>query len=302
MRMEALLDRIRQSGPRRIAVAAAQDIQVLRTAEEASRQGIALPVLCGDLERIDALARAHHIDISPFEIVEAESDAEAIAMAVSLVRSGRADVLMKGIVSTADLLRAVLDKETGLRGAGILSHVGMLYVPYLDRTLYLTDSGLIPYPDLETKAAMIRHAAAVARAMGLDMPRVAVLAAVEMVNPKMPASLDAALLAAMNRRGQIRDCVVDGPLSMDLALSPEAAAIKGVTSDVAGRADILLFHSIEAANAVAKAFVFGMGCAMGGLIVGATAPIVLNSRADSAASKLFSIAAAIHCAGALRSA
>jgi phosphate butyryltransferase len=300
MRLEALLDKTRQSTPRRIAVAAAQDIHVLRAVAEAYLQGIALPVLCGDLERIDALARLHHIDISPFEIVEAESDGQAIAMAVSLVRDGRADVLMKGIVSTADLLRAVLDKQTGLRGAGILSHVGMLYVPYLDRTLYLTDGGIVPYPDVETKAAIVRNAVSVARAMGGETPRVAVLAAMELVNPKMPASLDAALLAAMNRRGQIRDCVVDGPLSMDLALSPEAAAIKGVASDVAGKADILLFHSIEAANAVTKAFVFGMGCAMGGLIVGATAPIVLTSRADSAETKLLSIAAAIHCAGAIK--
>lgn len=296
MRLDALLEAIRKKGPRKLAVAAAEDSHVLEAVAAAYREGIALPVLCGDIEKIDAIARARHIDLSPFEIVEAENNGQATAQAVALVRGGRAQVLMKGLVGTAELLRAVLDKETGLRGPGILSHVAMTYVPYLDRTLFLTDGALVTYPDLDTKAAMIRNAVFVARTMGVDLPKVAVLAAMELVNPKMPASTDAALLTVMNRRGQLRDCLVDGPMAMDLALSDEAAVSKGFVSEVAGQADILLFHNIEAANSALKIFTFGAGCTMGGLLVGATAPIVITSRADSADTKLLSIAAALHCA------
>ncbi|MDL2233717.1 bifunctional enoyl-CoA hydratase/phosphate acetyltransferase, partial [Ruminococcaceae bacterium OttesenSCG-928-L11] len=295
MKLEQLNARIQTNGPRRIAVAAAQDSHVLEAVSEAYKAGIAEPVLCGDIEQIDWAARQRHIDISPFELIETENSAQSVSVAVSLVKSGRADVLMKGNLGTAELMKAVLDKETGLRSGGqILSHVTLINAPH--KTLYLTDCVLIMYPDLETKAKMIDNAVAVAHCMGVDTPKVAVLAAVELVNSKMPATTDAALLTVMNRRGQIKNCTVDGPLAMDLALSQEAVQIKGIRSDVAGDADVLLFHTIEAANSAMKTFTVAAGLTMGGLVVGADAPIVLTSRSDSAESKLYSIACAIHFA------
>lgn len=293
MKLEEMIARIRDHGPKRIAVAAAEDSHVLEAVAEAAREGIARPVLCGDPEKIVKIAGECRIDLSPFEIIEAENSGKAASAAISLVREGRADILMKGLLQTADLMRAVLDKETGLRGTGILSHVGMIRPQGIGRVLYLTDGALIPYPDLDMKAQMIGNAVSVARSMGVKTPRVAALAAVETVNPKMQATVDAALLTAMNRRGQIRDCIVDGPLAMDLTISREAAKVKGVASEVAGNADILLFHNIEAANSVVKVFTAAMGCAMAGLVVGARAPIVVTSRSDSVKSKLLSIAAAI---------
>lgn len=295
MRIElsALIARCRESAKTpRIAVAAAGDPPVLQAVSEAYKAGIAQPILCGDIEKIDAAARLHNIDISPFEIIETDSDHQAVVIAVSLVRDGRADVLMKGLVQTADLLRAVLNKETGLRGDGILSHVAAIDCPQLDRTLLLTDCAINTYPDLKTKVQLIRNAVAVAHGLGIEQPKVAPLAAVEVVNPDMPATVDAAALAAMNSRGQITGCFVDGPLALDVALSAEAAHHKGLSSGAAGQADILLFHTIEAGNSTYKAMTTVAGCLVGGVVMGAAAPIVLTSRADSSESKLFSVALA----------
>lgn len=294
MRIElpALIERCRQHPPRRIAVAAAGDTPVLQAVSEAYKAGIAQPILCGDIEMIDAAARLHNIDISPFEIIETDSDHQSISIAVSLVREGRADILMKGLVQTADLLRGVLHKETGLRGPGILSHVAAIDSPQLNRTLLLTDCGICTYPDLKTKAQLIQNAVQVAHGLGVERPVVAPLAAVEVVNPDMPATVDAAALALMNSRGQIKGCFVDGPLALDVALSAEAAAHKGLSSEGAGQADILLFHNIEAGNSTYKAMTVIAGCLAGGVVMGAAAPVVLTSRGDSAESKLFSIALA----------
>lgn len=292
MKPETLLESLRQAPPRRVAVAAAQDDAVLKAVTAAYKSGIAVPVLCGDIEKIDAVARLNNLDISPFEIVETDSDAQSASVAVSLVRSGRADILMKGILQTADLLRAVLDKDNGLRAGGILSHVAAVYSAALDRTWFITDAAMVMYPDLKTKVQLINNAVKVANLLGVQNPRVAPLAAVEVVNPDMPATVDAALLTAMNRRGQIKNCVIDGPLAFDLAVSAEAARHKGVDSPVAGCADILLFHNIEAANSASKALTCVGGCVMGGVVMGATAPIVLTSRSDPDSAKLYSIAVA----------
>ncbi|SHH66689.1 phosphate butyryltransferase [Sporobacter termitidis DSM 10068] len=278
--------------PRRLAVAAAEDETVLSAAAQAYAHGLAVPILCGSREKIRAIAETFNIDIAPFELVDCPSPRAAVAAAVSLVRENRADVLMKGLVQTADLLRAVLDRDSGLRGEGVLSHVSVLDSPILKRRFLLTDAAMVTYPDLKTKAALIKNAVRAAQGLGIQNPKVAVIAPVEVVNPDMPATLDAAALTAMNRRGQITGCVVDGPLAMDLALSEEAARHKGVASDVAGRADILLVHNIDAGNATLKAFTHGGGCLFGGLVMGAKAPIVLNSRSDTDASKLFSISCA----------
>jgi phosphate butyryltransferase len=273
----------------KMAVAAAEDDSVLSAAVQAYKSSLVLPVLCGNAEKIKAIAGAAALDISPFEIVNCASAPESIAAAVSLVRESSAGVLMKGLVQTADLLRAVLDKENGLRGGGFLSHVSILDSPILKRRFILTDAGMVMYPDLKMKAELIRNAVLAARGLGFQTPRVAVITAVEVVNPEMPATLDAAALTAMNRRGQLTGCIVDGPLALDLALSEESARHKGVVSDVAGRADILLMPNIDAGNATLKAFTNGGNCLFGGLIMGAKAPIVVNSRSDHDSSKLFSI-------------
>ena len=294
LEQEALIRRCKKSAPSRIAVAAAGDAFVLQALSEAYRAGISTPILCGDIERIDDAARMHNIDISPFEIIEADNDLQAISMAVSMVRRGNADMLMKGLIQTGDLLRAVLDRENGLRGGGngVLSHVAVIDCPSLNRTLLLTDGGMVTSPDLKTKAHLINNAVLVAKGLGIELPKVAPLAALELVNPDMQATLDAAALTVMNRRGQITGCLVDGPLALDGALSPKAAQHKQIDSEVAGNADILLFHNIEAANSTVKALTVAGGCLMGGVVMGAAVPIILSSRSDSMESRLYSISVA----------
>ncbi|MGI6004926.1 MAG: bifunctional enoyl-CoA hydratase/phosphate acetyltransferase [Christensenellales bacterium] len=286
-------DIVVSAAPGGLAVAAAEDDAVLSAAAQAYQYKLAVPILCGDGKKIKMTAGARGIDISPFEIIHCASANESIAAAISLVRQKRAAVLMKGHVQTADLLRAVLDRGSGLRQGGMLSHVSVLDSPVMGRRFVITDAAMVAYPDLKAKVELIQNAVRVAAALGIQNPRVAALAAVEVVNPDMQATLDAAALTVMNRRGQISGCTVDGPLAMDLALSREAARHKGVDSDVAGRADILLMPNIEAANIAVKAFTHGGNCLPGGVVIGAAAPVVLNSRSDSDLSKLFSIFCAV---------
>lgn len=295
MDFENVMSRLVPPVKGRLAVAAAEDAAVLRSVAEAHRRGLVDPILCGNETAIRNKAQSLGLDISPFAVVPAASHTEAARIAVSFVREGNADILMKGILHTADFLRAVLDKEIGVRGKGILSHVGVLHSPVLRRTLIMTDAAMVTYPDIKTKAELIRNAVFVAKRLGIEMPRVAALAAVEVVNPDMQATVDAAALSVMNRRGQIKDCIVDGPLALDIALSEEAARHKGINGDVAGHADILLFHNIDVANSTLKGFVYAGRCLFGGLLIGATVPVVVASRADSDQAKLYSIA----CAAAL---
>ena len=292
MDFESFIQKCKPVERRRIAVAAAEDDNVLKAVVDAYEYGLGTSILCGSPARIEAAARQCGLDISPFEIVPTASQKESAQTAVSLIRQGKADILMKGLLQTADLLRAVLDKENGIRGRGVLSHVGLLQSPILGRTFFLTDPAMCIAPDLKTKVELVRNAVIVARGLGVDVPRVAPLAAVEVVNPDMPATLDAAALTLMYHRGQIMDCIIDGPLALDIALSEDAARRKGVKSEVAGRADILLCHTIETANSTLKGFILGGNCLFGGLVMGATAPIVMTSRYDSDQSKLCSIACA----------
>ena len=279
----------------RLAVAAAEDDVVLRAVAEAHARGLVDPVLCGNEKAIKRVAAECGVDIAPFPLIHAETHMEAAKAAVSLVRKGEADILMKGILHTADFLRAVLDKEAGVRGEGILSHVSIIHSPILDRMLLMTDAAMVVTPDLKAKIQLVKNAVSVAHGLGIAIPKVAPLCAVEVVNPDMQATIDAAALAMMNQRGQIKDCLIDGPLALDLAVSEEAVRHKGIRSEVAGRADIFLFHTIEAANSTMKGFVFGGNCLFGGLIVGARVPVVTASRSDSDQAKLYSIA----CASAL---
>jgi phosphate butyryltransferase len=292
MDFNEILKRVTPSVPKTVAVAAAEDDAVLKAVYEAYERKIAYPILCGNRERIEKAAATAQVDISDFSILHTDTDKQAAETAVSLVREGKADMLMKGLLQTADLLRAVLNKENGLRKSELLSHVSILHSPVLERMILVTDGAMVMYPDLAAKVKLLRNAVELAHGLGIERPKVAAIAAVETVNPEMQATLDAAALAVMNQRGQITGCEVDGPLAMDLALSTSAAIHKKVNSPVAGRADILLMHNIDVANSAVKVFTNAGGCLFGGLIMGAAAPIVVTSRSDSEGSKLYSIACA----------
>jgi phosphate butyryltransferase len=273
-------------------VAAAADAHVLESVRAAAQAGIAEAVLVGDKQRIEELAAETGMDSGAFEIIDCADPREAAAKAVSLVRENAAQILMKGLLPTELLLRAVLNKESGLPTGKLLSHAGLFESPHYPKLLCVTDAAMNIAPGIEEKAAILSNAAAMYHKLGIAAPRAAVLAAVETVNPKMEATVHAAMLTQMNRRGQIKGCLVDGPLALDNAVSKEAADHKGIVSEVAGGADILLVPDIEAGNVLYKAIAFLGGALVAGVIIGAKAPIVLTSRSDSEKSKLYSIALA----------
>ena len=289
---ETLLESMRPASPRRVALACATDTNALSSVCVAHKMGFVNAILYGDENEIKNIATKHGLDISDFEIVHCNDELSAANAAVCAVRNGHADILMKGLIHTADILRAVLNRDTGIRGDGILSHVSVLYSPSRNRRLFLTDIAMVMYPDLEQKVNLINNAVLFARHMGVDTPRVAPLCAVETLNPKMPATVDADALRQMNERGEIANCIISGPISFDIAVSKSAAMAKGYTGSIHGDADILLFDNIEAGNNTIKAMVQFGDWIFGGVIVGARAPIIINSRSDSDTSKLFSIACA----------
>ncbi|WP_088006422.1 phosphate butyryltransferase [Indiicoccus explosivorum] len=280
------------------AVAAAADREVLQAVSMAAEKGLSSFLLADDEQELRRLLEEFPElkDSADVRVLPAGSLQEAAVKAVKAVHSGEATVLMKGRVPTAVLMKAVLNPEYGLRSEGVLSHVAAFETAGFDRLLFVTDAGMNIEPDLADKAKIIRNAVQVAKAAGVSLPVVAPLAAVEVVNPKMKPTLDAAALVAMNARGQIKDCIVDGPLALDNAISPEAAAHKGLTGETAGRADILLVPDIEAGNILYKSLVYFAGAKVGAVIAGAKAPIVLTSRSDSSQSKLYSLGLALHTA------
>ncbi len=279
-------------GARTLAVAVAQDTEVLLAVEAARKLGLAKAILVGVENEIAALAAQHDVPLQEYQVIHVEDKTEACRTAVKLVRDGEADVLMKGLVDTSVILKAVLDKEIGLRDAPVLSHVAVFEVPGMDRLLYVTDAAMNIAPDVEAKKHIIGNAVKVAHALGNECPIVTALCAVEKVNPKMQATLDAAELAEAGIPG----CRVMGPLALDNAVSVEAAKHKGITDPDAGKSDILLVPAIETGNALYKSLVFLAKARNAGMIVGAKAPIVLTSRADSDDAKLNSIALALYVA------
>lgn len=289
---DELLQAAQRGAAARVAVAMAGDLEALEAIKEAADLGLARGILIGDPKEIGKSAGLVGLDLSDQELV-AETDPEnAARLAVQAVRSGQANVLMKGQLQTADLLRAVLDRERGLRTGRPLSHVAVMELQGERRLILITDGGVNIAPDVARKAQIIDNAVVVARRLGLDTPRVAVLAAVEVINPEMPATIDAAMLAKMADRRQIRNAIVDGPLALDVAISRVAAEQKRLQSPVGGRADILVAPNIEAGNILAKSLQYFAGATMAGVVVGAMVPIVVLSRADQAESKLLSIALA----------
>jgi phosphate butyryltransferase len=276
--------------PKKVVVAVAQDEAVLEAVKGAKEQGLAEFILVGDVSKMQTLAAQLGIDLDGLEIIHEPDDRQAAYRAVTLVSDGQADVLMKGLINTADLLRAVLDKEVGLRTGRVLSHVAVYDMPGFDRLIMVTDGGMNIAPSVKQKADIIHNSLNLSRVLGINPAKVAVLAAVEVVNPNMPATLDAAELKKMGAAGQFADAIIDGPLALDNAVSLEAAKHKGIHSPVAGLADILVVPDIEAGNMLGKSLLYFAGGRMAGLVMGAAKPIVVTSRADTHEAKIMSIA------------
>lgn len=278
-------------GPKTIAVACAQDEDVLLAVENARKNGIISGVLIGDLAKIKELAAQNTIDLDAYECIDIPDLTEASRKAVELVSTGKAHMVMKGLVDTSIVLKAVLDKEIGLRTGNALSHVAVFDLNgHYHKLLLVTDAAMNIAPDLNTKKQIIENAVIVAKALDIETPKVAVICAKEKVEPKMPATVEAAELQALNEKGEMPGCLVAGPLALDNAVSLEAAKLKKISHPVAGDADILLCPTIEAGNVLYKSLGFLTSARSAGVIVGAKAPIVLTSRADSEDAKLNSIA------------
>lgn len=297
-----LISKIDQTKMKKVAVAVAQDSAVIEAVRAAKDRKIADAILVGDEAKIKAIAKEINIDISDFEIIDKEDTTEAALTAVKLVHDGVADMYMKGLIDTKGFLKSVLDKEVGLRTGKPLSHVCVFDVKGLDHLLFLTDVAFVPYPTLEDKVAIINNTLQITKACGIENPKVAPLAAVEVVNPKMPVTVEAAELTRMNKEGEITGCIVDGPLSLDLAIDPEAAKHKGATDRaIQGDADILLFPDIHAGNLVYKAMVHTADLVNGNILTGTKAPVILTSRSDSMEVKVNSLALGAVVADTMRS-
>ena len=273
----------------------------LRGATEAAEAGIILPILVGPTRKITAAAREHGIDISRFEMIDAPHSDAAAAKAVQLVHEAKGELLMKGSLHTDELMRAVTSSATGLRTARRISHVFVMDVPTYAETLFITDAAINIAPDLDAKRDIVQNAIDLYTQVGLGTPRVAILSAVETVTPKIPSTIEAAALCKMADRGQITGGVLDGPLAFDNAIDPEAARIKGIVSEVAGRAQILVVPDLEAGNMLAKNLTFLAKADAAGIVLGARVPVILTSRADSVRTRMASCAVAALYAHARRS-
>lgn len=289
----------KQRGPKTISVACAQDADVLSAVSQAKNAGVADAILVGDKEKIEEIAAKKNIDLAQFEIIDIKDLTEASRKAVELVSTGKAHMVMKGLVDTSIILKATLDAEIGLRTGNVLSHVAVFDVQGYDRLFFVTDAAMNIAPDLNTKKQIIQNCVQVAHALDIEEPKVAVVCAKEKANPKMPDTMDAVALEEMNKNGEITDCIVGGPFALDNAVSLEAAKHKGIDHPVAGNADILLAPDIEAGNILYKSMVFFANAKNAGIIVGAKAPVILTSRADSDEAKLYSIALGVLCAAKL---
>ncbi|MEN1759907.1 MULTISPECIES: phosphate butyryltransferase [Anoxynatronum] len=289
----------RERGPKTVSVACAQDSDVLTAVTKAKAAGVADAILVGDKEQIEAIAAEHQLDLTGFEIVDIKDPAEASLKAVELVSSGKAHMVMKGMVDTSVILKAVLNKEVGLRTGNVLSHIAAFEVKGFDRLFLVTDAAMNIAPDLQTKKQIIENAVVVAKALDIEEPKVAVICAKEKANEAMPDTMDAAALTEMNVKGEITGCIVGGPFAIDNAVSVEAAKHKGINHPVAGYADVLVAPDIEGGNILYKTLGFMAFAQSAAVILGAKAPIVLTSRADSDESKLNSIALGVLCAAKL---
>ena len=284
-----LLAKVATCSLKKVAVAVAQDEPVLEAVKMAKERNIADAILVGDKAKIEEIAKGMNMDLSQFEIIDEPDVPTAALKAVELVHNKQADILLKGMLDSKTFLKSVLNKEVGLRSGKLMSHVCVFEIKGIDRLLFFTDVAFNTYPTLEDKVHIINNTVEIAKACGVDMPKVAPICAVEVVNPKMPPTVDAEQLTKMNEAGEIKDCVVYGPPSMDLAIDEKAAVHKGVSNPVAGNADILLFPDIDAGNITYKMLVRTAEVKNGNLLLGTTAPVILTSRSDDAETKINSI-------------
>jgi phosphate butyryltransferase len=286
-----ILTLAKRVGPKKMAVAQAEDEEVLLALEQARKEKIVDVILVGSQDKIEKLATNNRIDIRQFEIRPEFDGFSSALLCCELVNKKEADFMMKGLVGTAQFMKAILDKEKGLGTGRLLSHVAVFEIPAYPKLLMITDAAINIAPTLLEKAQIIQNAVEVAHCLGIDSPNVACIAAVEKVYPdKMPATLDCASLSMMAKRGQITGAVVDGPFGLDNAVSEESAKIKGVKSEMAGKVDILLCPNIESGNAIYKTLMAFCQAKCAAIVVGTKAPVVLTSRADSHETKFMSIA------------
>jgi len=297
---DRLIARAKKVHPAATLVVYPCDEPSLRGTIEAAETGIIVPILVGPAARITAVAREHELDIERFEIVDAGHSEAAAAKAVQLVHEAKGELLMKGSLHTDELMRAVTSSGTGLRTARRISHVFIVDVPSHSEALFITDAAINIFPDLDVKRDIIQNAIDLFALAGLGTPRVAILSAVETVTTKIPSTIEAAALCKMADRGQITGGILDGPLAFDNAVDAEAARVKGIKSQVAGRAQILVVPDLEAGNMLAKNLIFLAKADSAGLVLGARVPIILTSRADSVRSRMASCAAAVLYADARR--
>ena len=292
-KLEELFGAVHAQKSKRLVAAYANDAHTIKAISLAIDKGLVEATLVGNAEIIAAVCRQENIDIRKFQIVNQTDEMEAARWAVRIINEGHGDMLMKGLVSTDKYMRAILDKENGLMLPGaILSHVTVMESPRYPKLLVVGDVAIIPQPDLKEKVAITQYLIGIAQALGIEQPKVAVLAATEQVMPKMQACVDAALIAKMADRGQIKGALVEGPLALDVAIDKESAEIKKINSPVAGNADCLVFPNIESGNVFYKANTKLAGGEQGAIVVGAKVPAVLSSRGDSIRTKLYSIALA----------
>lgn len=274
---------------RRLVLAAAEDENALKSVKVAYQEGIIEPILVGNKQQIKEIADKIQFDLTNFEIISQNDPIKSAQEAVKIVRDGNADILMKGFIQTADYLRVILNKEDGIREADVLSHISFFEIPAYHKVLAVSDVALIVAPSLDDKVVMIKNGVNLFHHLKVENPKVAILAAVETVNPKMPACVDAAMLTMMNKRNQITGCVIDGPLAFDNAISKESAEHKKIVSDVAGDADLLITPNIEVGNTLYKSFTYFGGGTVAAVVLGAKVPAILTSRSDTERSKLASI-------------
>lgn len=290
--LNGLVEITKSNPTRRIAVAAAGDLDVLEAIKNAKEEGIVEPILVGDEEKIKDIAAQIGFNLDNIKIIDKADKYEASAAAVKLIKEGKAEILMKGLVSTGVLLKAVLNKEVGLRKGALLSHVAIFETAYYHKLLGVTDAAMNVNPDLTEKIGIIKNAVEVFHGLGNPNPKVAIVGSVETINPRMEATMHAATISMMNYRKQITGCVIDGPLAIDGAVSKKSADLKNITSDVAGDVDIILAPDIDGANILYKSMNFLGGATAAAVIMGAKVPIVLTSRGDTERSKFLSIALA----------
>lgn len=287
---DELIDKVKgYPSMKRMAVAAAGEEHTLEAVLHARKEGIIRPILVGDVAEINRILSQLGEEVPAEDIYEAADPKDAAELAVSLVREGKADFLMKGYLDTGVILKAVVNKEKGLGKGGVMSHFTMFDIPTYHKILVPVDGGMVTYPTLEQKKAIIENTVSTLRAMGYDCPKVGVLACVEKVNPKMPETVEAAELARMNQAGEIKDCIVEGPISYDCAIDGDIARMKGYESQIAGDVDVLVAPNIHAGNIMGKMLACTCKAKLAGFIVGAKCPIVLTSRGSSAEEKFLSI-------------